>query len=991
MRLFAALAILCCSKALAAIPGQSIYEPYSFTTFSTTGASLVFPKAAALDSAGNIYLVNNDHAIIKVTPLGVAIVFAGQPGQFGSTDGTGTAARFTSPEGIAVDKATDTIYVADSLNHTIRKITSAGVVTTFAGSPGVSGTANGTGATARFKHPKGLAVDSAGNIYVADSENSTIRKITSGAVVTTLAGSAGNAGFADGAASAARFNFPRGIAVDGAGQIYVADYNNQLIRKITPAGEVSTLAGVPGSQGFQDNDGCAHFNDPQGVAVDNNGNVFVADTSNSTIRKVTAAGVVRTLGGKPLAYGNADGVGKAARFANPVGVTINGANQLLVVDTGSSILRIGTPAPQPKMAHTVTNTNDSGPGSLRQAISDAQSGDTIDFSSSLNGQTITLTSDQLTINADISITGPGASLLAVERSAQAATRFRIFNIPPNRTVTISGLTIRNGNAHSSSIDGGGAIYTEKSSVTVDGCMFINNTATYGGALCNSGDVNNFDPSAALPGILIVANSTFQGNSATFAGGAVFNERVPDGTTTKSLAEASVTNCTFSANAATDRGGAICNGSRLEVANSTLSGNYAANGTALYTTSAYYGVGNSIFNGTGAGRTVADDDSRPAVEDRGYNIFSDYPTYGFGTPRTPLFQNSTNQFNTDPRLGPLQDNGGPTLTHLLLADSPAIDRGKDVAINMCNMPLIDQRGFPRPVRFNPAIPEPSGGDGSDVGAVELSGPAPTLGNISTRLSVGTGENVLIGGFIIEGSAPKKVLILARGPSLSGFVPSPLPNPRLELHDANRTIANNNDWQTTQIGGVITADQRQEIANTGLAPGNSAESAIIATLPAGNYTAVVQDVNGASGVGIVEVFDLTPNTSSRLANISTRGFVQAGDNVMIGGIIVVSQPTRIIVRARGPSLGGAVSKPLPNPLLELHAQSNLIAANDDWQTTQIGGVITADQKQEIQNSGFAPANSAESAVIVTLQPGAYTALVRDANGASGIGIVEVFILP
>jgi hypothetical protein len=404
------------------------------------------------------------------------------------------------------------------------------------------------------------------------------------------------------------------------------------------------------------------------------------------------------------------------------------------------------------------------------------------------------------------------------------------------------------------------------------------------------------------------------------------------------------------------------------------------------------VGNSIFQGTGSGQTAADPGGKITryFFDRGYNVVTDNPNrVGLGD---KMFSSPTSQTNTDPRLGPLQNNGGPTLTHAPLADSPAIDKGKDLALDACKAPLgIDQRGFPRPVRFNPAIPLPSGGDGSDAGAVELSGPAPTLGNISTRLSVGTGENVLIGGFIVQGSASKKVLIRARGPSLSGMVSNALPNPRLELHDATSTIANNDDWQTTQIGGVITADQHQEIENSGLAPGNSAESAIVATLPPGNYTAVVQDVHGATGVGIVEVFDLTPNVSARLENISTRGFVQAGDNVMIGGIIVVNQPTKIIVRARGPSLAGSVSSPLPNPTLEIHDQTNLIATNDDWETTQVGGVVTADQKQEIQNSGLAPSNSAESAMIVTLQPGTYTAIVRDSNGASGIGIVEVFILP
>ena len=975
-----------------AIPGQSVYEPYSFTGVVYTGASaLVLPHASAVDAAGNIYVANGNDTILKIipgNPLGVATVFAGEPGVHGSADGTGSAARFYSPEGIAVDASTGTIYVADHLNHTIRKITPAGVVTTFAGKPGVSGSADGTGAAARFNRPAGLAVDGMGNVYVADSANYTIRKITPDAVVTTLAGSAGNPGHSDGTGNAARFSSPWGMAVDSNGQVYVTDF--VIIRKISPVGGVSTLAGQAGIDGFQDNQGCAQFSSSKGVAVDSNGNVFVADTDNSTIRKVNSAGVVTTVGGKVDSRGDNDGAGSIARFNSPVGVTLYGANQILVTNMGSSSLTIGTPVPQPTpMIHTVTNTDDSGPGSLRQALSDAQSGDSVTFSPSLNGQAISLTSGELTILSDISIIGPGADLLAVERSAMAATQFRIFNIPPNRNVHISGLTMRNGNAHSSSLDAGGAIYADQSRLAVDGCMFINNEAHYGGAICNSGVANV----SGARGILTVASSTFQGNLATLGGG-IFNGQVPDSNNSSdSFTYASVDNCTFSANAANAEGGAICNSSgnqnHLDVANSTFNGNYASDGTAIVSTFAFCSVGNSIFKGTGSGRTVVKDFSNPPFQDRGYNVLSDYPTNTLGT---PLFANTTNQTNTDPRLGPLQNNGGHTLTHAPLVDSPAIDRGKDLTQDPCLMPFgIDQRGLPRPVRFNPTIPEPTGGDGSDVGAVELSGPAPTLGNISTRLAIGTGENVLIGGFVVEGSVSKKVLIRARGPSLAATSSNPLPNPRLELHDATSTIANNNDWQTTQIGGVITAGQAQEIENTGLAPSNAVESAIIATLPAGNYTAVVQDVSGATGVGIVEVFDLTPNDSSRLANISTRGSVQTGDNVMIGGIIVVSQPTRVIVRARGPSLTGGVSNPLPNPTLELHDQSNLIARNDDWQATQVGGTITTDQSQEIQNSGFAPANSAESAMIVTLQPGAYTAIVRDANGASGIGIVEVFILP
>jgi hypothetical protein len=269
---------------------------------------------------------------------------------------------------------------------------------------------------------------------------------------------------------------------------------------------------------------------------------------------------------------------------------------------------------------------------------------------------------------------------------------------------------------------------------------------------------------------------------------------------------------------------------------------------------------------------------------------------------------------------------------------------------------------------------------------------TLGNISTRLQIGTNDRVMIAGFIVQGNVPKRLLIRAAGPSLANLgVPNPLANPRLELHDNSNVIGMNNDWQATEIGGVITQDQVAEIQITGLAPSNPLESALIATLAPGNYTAIVEGVSGGSGIGIVEVYDLNTTSGSLLANISTRGFIQTGDNAMIGGFIVVTQPTRVIIRAIGPSLiQFGTPDALINPQLELHDVASVIGRNDDWQTTQIGGIITSDQVMEIQNSQLAPTNSAESAIIATLQPGNYTAIVRGVNNTTGVGLVEVYRL-
>jgi len=313
-----------------------------------TGSAAMFyrPNGVAVDSAGNVYVADNDnHTIRKVTSAGVVTTLAGSAGNSGSTDGTGSAARFCYPSGVAVDSAGN-VYVADCINHTIRKVTSAGMVTTIAGSARNSGSTDGTGSAARFRYPNGVAVDSAGNVYVGDAGNYTIRKVTSAGVVTTIAGSAGNSGSTDGTGSAARFDYPCGVAVDSAGNVYVADNSGHTIRKVTSAGVVTTLAGSAGRSGSTDGTGSdARFRYPNGVAVDGAGNVYVGDTGNDTIRKVTSAGVVTTIAGSAGRSGSIDGTGSDARFNSPHGVVVDSAGNVYVGDTGNDTIRKMTPGP----------------------------------------------------------------------------------------------------------------------------------------------------------------------------------------------------------------------------------------------------------------------------------------------------------------------------------------------------------------------------------------------------------------------------------------------------------------------------------------------------------------------------------------------------------------------------------------------------------------------------------------------------------------------
>lgn len=321
-------------------------DEYSFRTLASikpeSTARFNNPQGVAVGADGTIYVADTDnHTIRKMTPAGEVTTLAGLAGTSGSADGVGTAARFSLPTGIAVD-GSGTLYVADRGNSTIRKITPPGTVTTLAGAPlGLGPTyLNGIGTEARFELPSDLAVDSTGTVYVADTYNCAIRKITPEGIVTTFAGPGpsgavqcqnvlfgSTAGFVDGVGTAARFRFPVGVAVDNAGIVYVADTGNSAIRKITQAGVVSTLTRVPESL----------LASPTAIAVHNSGTLYVADAGDSRIKKVSTDGTVTTLAGSST--GSADGSGSAAQFNNPSGIDVDAAETAYVGDTWNHTIR----------------------------------------------------------------------------------------------------------------------------------------------------------------------------------------------------------------------------------------------------------------------------------------------------------------------------------------------------------------------------------------------------------------------------------------------------------------------------------------------------------------------------------------------------------------------------------------------------------------------------------------------------------------------------
>ena len=316
-------------------------------------ALLRSPEGIATDATGNLYITEYKSSIVrKITTDGRVSLLAGQPMKTGYADGNGRNALFNRPHGLAVDKA-GTVYVCDMKNHLIRSISPGGRVGTVAGKAGRSGRADGLKENARFNQPEGIVVSSTGELFVVDTYNFTVRKITRDGLVTTLAGAGGVAGYADGRGSSVRFNKPIGIAIDSRDNLYItdADYDgksagNCLIRKIDLQGNVTTLGGVAGKAGH--NDGplkTARFNRPVGIAVAPDGTLFVADTEADLVRRIDTNGIVSTIAGQYLVEKAEDGVGAAAAFFDPQSIVVAPNGDIFMTDTLNNRIVAGREMP----------------------------------------------------------------------------------------------------------------------------------------------------------------------------------------------------------------------------------------------------------------------------------------------------------------------------------------------------------------------------------------------------------------------------------------------------------------------------------------------------------------------------------------------------------------------------------------------------------------------------------------------------------------------
>ena len=800
--------------------GGNAFPPSPDGTPAIT-ASLGTPLGIAIDAANNLLIAENTTGLVRRVDAVTGLMgTVGGGGSFpGGNDGDPASQAYLRPDTLAVGPG-GALYVVDRVFFSVTLIT-GGTFSTVVNKIQLANYAAGDGGTARnarLLSPSGLARDAAGNLYIAERDNFRVRKVSPAGTITTLAGS-GTGGYSGdgGPATAAQLFAPAAVAVDAAGNVYIADTGNARVRKVTPQGTISTFAGN-GTQGTSTGDGgpatSASFQALQGVAMAPDGRLHIVESGR--VRRIATDGVITTVAGTGTNGFSGDGGLATAAQISPVAIAFDAAGNLYIVDYGNVRIRKVTPA---GIISTVAGSGANG-----------YSGDG----------------------------GPATSATFRTPTTVAADPFGNLYIGDGSNEVVR------------RVDGATGIIT---SLTASSESPFDGDATAPGAV-NIGRLEGLVTDAL--GNLYIADTPFHVvRKVTFdSQPAAFAFTAQSGVPTSSVRQsATIVPASYDSTAVVTVSG----------------GEYSVGCTATFT---------SAQGAINPGQSICVRHTASAG-------------VGVVTTTTLSIGGVTGQF-----------------TSTTAAAAPA----------------------------NP----------------------PRLANISTRGTVRTGQDVMIGGFIIEGATSKRVAIVATGPSLGAHgIPNPLLNPTMLLVRSSdqAVIATNDDWGQAANAAQLTA--------AGLAPSHPQESALLIDLPAGAYTAVVSGVGNTTGVALVAVYEVD-HPESPLINISTRGKVLTGFDVMIGGFIIQGNgPQTVAIVATGPSLAAfGIPGVLANPTITLVRSSDqtVVASNDDWASATNAAQLTAE--------GFAPSHPNEAALLVTLQPGAYTAIVSGVGGGTGVALIAVY---